>query len=83
MYIYLYVYLFIYAFIPSAGIIHGFVLIQIVRTYKCLYKNILWGKTKTKMKKKKNTEAQIGTNVRASVFKARLLARSHFASGRS
>jgi hypothetical protein len=32
IYVYLYAYLFIHAFIPSAGVIHGLVLIQIVRT---------------------------------------------------
>jgi hypothetical protein len=32
---------------------------------------------------KKNTPAQIGTNVRVRVFNAGLLARSQFASGRS
>jgi hypothetical protein len=35
------------------------------------------------LKKKKNTTAQIGTNVRARGFNAGLLARSQFASGRS
>jgi hypothetical protein len=32
IYVYLYAYLFIYVFIPSAGVIHGLVLIQIVHT---------------------------------------------------
>jgi hypothetical protein len=36
-----------------------------------------------KIKQKKNTAAQIGTNVRACGFNAGLLARSQFASGRS
>jgi hypothetical protein len=36
-----------------------------------------------KRKKKKNTTAQIGTNVGARGFNAVLLARSQFASGRS
>jgi hypothetical protein len=41
------------------------------------------GKNKEKETEKKNTTAQIGTNVRARGFKAGLLARSQFASGRS
>jgi hypothetical protein len=38
---------------------------------------------KEKNKTKEKTTAQIGTNVRARVFNAGLLARSQFASGRS
>jgi hypothetical protein len=38
---------------------------------------------KKKTKQKKNTTAQIGTNVRARGFNAGLLARSQFASGKS
>jgi hypothetical protein len=37
----------------------------------------------SKKSKKKKKKAQIGTNVRARVFNARLLARSKVASGRS
>jgi hypothetical protein len=40
-------------------------------------------KKKGKEKEKKNTTAQIGTNVRTRGFNAGLLARSQFASGRS
>jgi hypothetical protein len=40
-------------------------------------------KKKIKRKQKKNTTTQIGTNIRTRVFKAGLLARSQFASGRS
>jgi hypothetical protein len=36
-----------------------------------------------KKKEKKNTTAQIGTNIRARVFNSGLLASSQFASGRS
>jgi hypothetical protein len=43
-------------------------------------KNNLWEK---KRKKKERATAQVGTNVRARVFNARLLPRSQFASGRS
>jgi hypothetical protein len=38
---------------------------------------------KKKEEKRKNIRAQIGTNVRARGFNAGLLARSHYASGRS
>jgi hypothetical protein len=38
---------------------------------------------KKKTKQKRNTTAQIGTNVRAHGFNGGLLARSQFASGRS
>jgi hypothetical protein len=38
---------------------------------------------KKEEKEKKNTTAQVGTNVRARVFNAGLLARSQFTSGRS
>jgi hypothetical protein len=44
----------------------------------------LWKeKDKRKEKRGKEATAQIGTNVRARVFNAGLLARNHFASGRS
>jgi hypothetical protein len=43
---------------------------------KIIVKNNLW-------KKKEKKTAQIGTNVRAHIFNAGLLARSKFASGRS
>jgi hypothetical protein len=68
-------------FIPSAGVIQGLVLIQIV----CAHNNNCEKKLvkKRKTKQKKNTTPQIGTNVRACRFNAGLLARSQFASGRS
>jgi hypothetical protein len=46
-------------------------------------KNNLLKKKGGKKERKKNTTAQIGTNVRVRGLKARLLARSQFASGRS
>jgi hypothetical protein len=45
--------------------------------YENICKNNLWEK------EEKEATAQIGTNVRARVFNAGLLARSQFASGRS
>jgi hypothetical protein len=45
--------------------------------------NLLKRERKNKTKEKKNTTAQIGTNVRARGFNAGLLARSQYASGRS
>jgi hypothetical protein len=45
--------------------------------------NLLKEERKWKTQQKKNTTAQIGTNVRPHGFNARLLARSQFASGRS
>jgi hypothetical protein len=69
----LYAHLFIYAFFPSASVMHGLVLIQIIRT-------LIIGKNN--LRKKKAT-TQIGTNVRARGFNAELLAKSQFASGRS
>jgi hypothetical protein len=41
------------------------------------------GREKKKIKRKKNTPTQIGTNIRARGFNAGLLARSKFVSGRS
>jgi hypothetical protein len=43
--------------------------------HKNICKNNLWGK-----KEKEKKTAQIGTNVRARIFNAGLLARSQFAS---
>jgi hypothetical protein len=56
----------------SAGVIYGLALIQIMHI-KIHVKTIC----------KKNAIAQIGTNVRAHIFNARLLARSQFASRKS
>jgi hypothetical protein len=46
-----------------------------------IVKNNLLKKERKKIQQKKNTTAQIGTNVRARGFNAGLLARSQFASG--
>jgi hypothetical protein len=75
----LYAYLFIYAFIPSTcytqfGAYPNHTHIKIV------VKNNFWEK---KIRKGKKATAQIGTNVRACIYNAGLLARSQFASGRS
>jgi hypothetical protein len=64
--------LFIYAFIPSASVIQF-----------GAYPNYTQIKIFVKTVCGKKAAAQIGTNVRAVVLNAGLLARSQFASGRS
>jgi hypothetical protein len=70
----------IHAFIPSAGVILGFVLIQIIDT-KMFVKTAYVFKGKNKIKRGRT--AQIGTKVRARVINAVLMARFQFASERS
>jgi hypothetical protein len=65
---------------------HSFPL-QVLNTFWCLsklYTDKLFVKTTYKWFERKEKEkniAQIGTNVRAPIFNAKLLARSQFASG--
>jgi hypothetical protein len=56
---------------------------QALHTVWCLSKLYAHKNTCNKLVEKKETTAQIGTNVRARVLNAGLLARSQFASGRS
>jgi hypothetical protein len=67
-----------YAFIPSAGVIYGLVLIQIIYIKMFVKRACICSQIKKIQK-----AAQIGTNVRALLFNARLMTESQFASGMS